>query len=272
MKKVIIFIFILAAAICAVWVSMKACQSGSFSLNPISPSDNMISRNLTLDDFDEIETSRVDIEYTVGTPGNAVLTAPDNVIDNIIVIVKEGELKISLRNEHNYKSDIKATLTVSSSSIKDIDASLSSQVNVHSYINSNDLLDLNATTSARINIDSVKCGEAEFITKTSGKIIVGNLECSGKAFLKASTSAKLNIDKLTANKLDAESSTSADLTVNSGKVGKIDLDASTSSKINMFADYDSGKADASTSGRINLASDNNLNSRETSTHGRIKVR
>ena len=271
MKKLVIFLFVFAAAVVAAWTMITVCKNGSFNLRSIVPSEQMESREISIGDFDEIETSRVHIEYTVGTPGKAILTAPVNVIDDITVKNYEGELEVYADNNTNYKGPLNATLTVSSSRIKDIDASLSAKVNVNSAVISDDKIDLFASTSARINIDSVVCNEAEFIAKTSGGITIISLKCSDKAFLKASTSGKLQVSDLTADKIEAESSTSANIKVDSGKTTKIDLDATTSSKIEMLADYEGGKADASTSGQIALATDR-LTERATSTHGRIKVR
>lgn len=271
MRKIIVFVFVLAAAVCAAWAIITACNNGSLIFKSVTPSQNMISREFDLGDFDEIETSRVNIEYTVGTSGKAILTAPDNVIEDITVTVKEGDLKVFVNDKTNYKGALNATLTVSSSHIKDISASLSARVNVNSPVITCKNFDLYASTSSSINIDSIVCDEAEIQTKTSGAITIDNLQCSDKAFLKASTSAGLEVKELIARKIEAESSTSASINVNGGKTTKIDLDASTSSKIEMLADYEFGKADASTSGLIKLGIDR-LSERATSTHGRIKVR
>lgn len=271
MKKVIIFVFIFAAAVVAAFISISTLCNGQLIFKTITPSDRMQTREINIGDFDEIETSRVNIEYTVGTPGKAILTAPDNVIGDVVVKSHYGELEVFIDNKSDYKGNTKATLTVSSSRIKDIDASLSAHVNINSPIVINDQLDIYASTSAKVRIDSVICDEAELTAKTSGTITVGNLSCNRKAYLKASTSANIDVDKLTSNKIEAKSSTSASITVTGGKTEKIDLDASTSSSIKMFADYKSGKADASTSGFINLVADN-LTERDTSTHGRIKIK
>lgn len=270
MKKVLIAVIVLAAAFVTV-AMVTALNTSSKLFKSETPSKNIVSRELALGDFDEIDASRVDIEYTIGTPGKAILSAPDNVIDAINVDIRNGELKVSVDDRKNYNGKLNATLKVSSSSIKDIEAALSAHVDVKSPVITVEKLDLNASTSAEITIDSVVCEEADFVTKTSSEITVASLTCSDKAFLKASTSANLSVGKLCANKTEAESSTSASIRVNSGKTTKIDLDASTSSDIEMFADYDFGKADASTSGNINLSYDK-LTERATSTRGRIRFK
>ena len=53
----------------------------------------MVTRQLSLGNFDEIDASRVDVVYSVGTPGTATLNAPDNVIDYIKVKNDHGTLK-----------------------------------------------------------------------------------------------------------------------------------------------------------------------------------
>lgn len=277
MKKVIIFVFIFAAALVAAWISISAISNGNVSFNTrlifktITPSDYMMTQEMIIGDFDEIETSRVNIEYTVGTPGKAILTAPDNVINDVVVKTVDGELKVYIDNKSDYKGNTKATLTVSSSRLKDIDATLSSNVNINSPIVINDEFDVYAATSANVRIDSVSCGDAKLVSKTSASIQIASLNCYREASMKTSTSADLGVVVLTSAEIEAESSTSSSITVTSGKTGLIDLDATTSSDIKMFADYTGGKADASTSGNIILATDK-LTNRATSTHGRIKIR
>ena len=54
---------------------------GNGARTNIRPSNSMATRQFTLGNFDEIDASRVDVVYSVGSPGTATLNAPDNVID-----------------------------------------------------------------------------------------------------------------------------------------------------------------------------------------------
>ena len=101
--------------------SSESDGSLSISINRRSEdvSNNIITKNLKLGDFNEIEVSRVNIVYSVGTPGSATLSAPDNVMDKITVSTRGGKLKVNVSDEVNFRGRLNATLTVSSSSIKE---------------------------------------------------------------------------------------------------------------------------------------------------------
>ncbi len=265
MKKVFIYIVILAALVCSI-----TCSAIEFGKKKITPSDNMITRELNIADFDEIIASRVNIEYTVGAPGRATLTAPDNVIDEIVVECHDGELKAYVKNRNEYKGNLNATLTVSSDCIKEIDATLSARININSPLDIKSL-ETNVTTSATINIGTLNCKDCDLSTSTSGSIKIAQLTCSDKAELEASTSGLVDIAVIKTDKLEADASTSGKVSVKNGKINKVDLTATTSGNISLSAAYTRGEAVANTSGHIRLASDN-LTSRTSNTGGSIKVR
>lgn len=275
MKRTFILPLIVAAMMlpastaCVSVNSSETDGSLSISINRRSEdvSNNIITKNLKLGDFNEIEVSRVNIVYSVGTPGTATLSAPDNVMDKITVSTRGGKLKVNVSDEVNFRGRLNATLTVSSSSIKEIDAALSSNVKVTTPIVYSGGLDLEATTSALIVLGEVKSEEADIEVSTSGCVKIADLKCADEIDVSASTSGSVKIAKATSKGFDGEATTSGTVKVECGSIGDVDLDASTSGSIKILAAVSGGTADASTGGTIKVNTSNI--SKTTSTGGRI---
>ena len=235
----------------------------------IRPSNSMATRQFTLGNFDEIDASRVDVVYSVGTPGTATLNAPDNVIDYIKVKNDHGTLKLWVDNDVNINGRLNATLTVSSRNINEITATLAAKVEVTTPLVVDGGLDLEGSTSGSIVLGVVKCEKADFDFSTAATVHVTSIICEGKLDIDASTSASITIDKAIASSLDADAATAASVKVAAGSVGKVDLEAATAGKVKVAADITGGKASAATGGSVRTHVDK-LSEKTTTTGGNVK--
>lgn len=292
MKKILSILFLTAAIAATSVVCVRAYATESKRITSISSA--MTTRQLNLADFNEIETERINVVYTIGTPGTATLTAPDNIIDLLEVKVRDHKLiaRVNLRENNRLNginnARLNATLTVSSSAVKEVEAYLSAKVTVKSDINITSDFDAETSTSGSIEFKSVKCNSFDAECSTSGSIVLPSLTCNktdletstsglidiktlicSKSELEASTSSNIKINNITADYAEATASTSGNITVKGGKVINSELEASTSGQVTYKALTVNGSAEANTSGSISAAGLNSFRSLTKETGGRL---
>lgn len=247
----------------------KIALFGNNSQNTIKPNDDVVAKQLTLGDFDEIETAGISIVYSVGTPGTATLKAPSNVIEYIIAKNDNGTLKLYFDNDVKFNKTPNATLTVSSRGVKEITATIGAIVNVTTPLAMDDEVELKATTGAAINIKDLNCEKAEIGITTGANVNIKNLICEGKLDFGATTGSSITVDKATSKRLEAGVTTGASITIVAGSVGKVDLDATTSGTIKVAADISGGEATATTASKIRTHVEK-LNDITATTGGKVK--
>lgn len=210
----------------------------------------MVSRTFNLGDFHELEVSQINVELTQAPAGEATLTAPSDLIDKIVVKQKGDDVEVYVKGKKfgENKSNLNATLTVSSSAIKEIEANCAAEVNIKGELRSANDIDLTVSTAATINASVVTCRKADLEASTAGTLNVGRIVCTGE--------------------LDAEASTAGTIKVNSGTAAYAKLEASTAGTVTVNAELNGGRAEASTGGTIKAPTANL--SIEKSTGGSVK--
>lgn len=268
MKKVIIPLAILAALICAGGVSMHIYADHSDKHTISSLSSTIATRSMQLGDFNEIDASRVNVVYTTGTPGNATFTAPDNVVDLFEIRVYGGELKVKLKDGVRYNhGNMNATLTVSSTMLNEVKASLSSKVYVNSDITTHSDFKTKASTSAEIVLKNITCADFDCELSTSANVTADTVTCN-KFDYESSTSAAVKVAYLNAGKTDIEGTTSSSAKIGGGNLGVVDFDLSTSAAITANGTISRGTASATTGASIKCQTAN-LSRKSASTGGHI---
>lgn len=220
-----ISLFIVCAAASAVSIVAKVAENSKASeLEGV--------KNITIADFDEIETAFVDINLVADMPAEeARLAAPEDMIDKIEVRVDDRTLKVSYKNKRkaDLRNNEQPTLTIGLRSIKSIEASNAATVKAASlpYV---DELEIETSTAAAVDIDSVKVRKAEFDAQTAATIKIGNIS---------------------ADSLEAEASTAATVKIDTGKTAVADFTASTAATIiAKGVKANSGQASATTAGTV----------------------
>lgn len=239
--KILYALTILAVA------TLPACASKT-----LRPSSNIVTKTVSISSFDEIDVSRANVIVRIGTPdGTAKISAPDNIIDKLNVECRKGELTIGYPSKYNINGNVRTTVEVTAASLSEIDASLSSKVEVRGVIESTDKLDLQAGTSATILLGKVSAAQCDIEASTSGTVSIQQLTTSGKTEITVTTSAKAKIGDLTCRKLEATSTTSGDVEVKGGNASVAEYTATTSGSIDASAlTASTGEATANTSGSI----------------------
>ena len=259
-RKILLLLTIVAGVVCT------SCG------RVVRPSDNVVSHNFTLADFDEIDAAVVNVQYSVGTPGSATLTAPDNIIDLIEVRVDKGELEVALKDNVRISGRVDATLTVSSTSLREVDCAAGAVVTVGTPIMLNSDFDANVSSGAKLHIASLSCkgidvevsSAAEVVIDScfgakfegeaaaAGNMAVRNLSIEGAISLETSSAGKIDIDSAVCRRLAIEASSVGYAIVSRGDVGTVSIEASSASSVKVGATFDGGSAEASSGASVHV--------------------
>lgn len=227
--------------------TLPACASQT-----LKPSSNIVTKTVSISSFDEIDVSRANVIVRIGTPdGTAKISAPDNIIDKLNIECRKGELTIGYPSKYNINGNVRTTVEVTAASLSELDASLSSKVEVRGVIDTTDKLDLQAGTSATILLGKVSAAKCDIESTTSGTVSIQQLTTSGKTEISVTTSADAKIGNLSCRMLEATATTSGDIELKGGKTDRAEYTANTSGSINASAlTATTGEAFANTSGSI----------------------
>lgn len=155
----------------------------------------------------------VRIVYIPSATQSVVVTAPDDIIDNVTVSFRDGTLKAEYDNKGNRRStnigDI--TVTVKARSVTDFKATVGSNIIVQGTIDApGKSLEFDSRVGSQITATGIAADRIE---------------------AEASTGSSLKLKDISVRKVEAGSSTGSTITL-SGTAGYADLEASTGSSIN----------------------------------------
>lgn len=267
MKKAIFAFLAVAALACASVITVFAAKRGKID----SLSSTMATKTMTIEQFTEIETNRVNVELTPAAySGQLKLTAPDNIINYIDIKCRNGKLSIKFDEDVQYsKGNIKATVYVSAPCVNEIEANLAAVVNILAPMSVAGDLEFEANTAATISADKLKVdGKFSVDANTAANINATDVCCTVADF-EANTAANIKIAKLSAKKAKLEANTSGNLEISAGSAPYATFDGNTAGTISAAKFVvESGSADASTGGTVkchvkSLSSD-------SSTGGKVK--
>lgn len=253
---------ILLAAFCAAGLTIYAAMNG----DRFRPSDTTATRNLTLADFHEIDASVASVEYTPGAEGMAVLEAPDNVINDVKVSVRDGKLTVCLAD--NFRRNVRSTeslrikVKVASKTLDDVNLTTGAKLTVNGDLSIAGDFELECETGAMAVLKNVECSDADISAETGSSVEINALSAN-KADIEAQTAGNIKVAELMANLVDCEASTGAVVTVQKATTPYAELEAATAGVVTVGGDIVDGKATASTAGTINCPS----NLRRTATTG-----
>ena len=256
---------IVAVAALAMLPVVKACASS------IVPSSNLITKTVSVGNFDEIDAAQVKVIVRVGNPtGTAKITAPDNIIEKLKISNSGNELKIGFQKNFNIKGSSKTTVEITVPTLKEIEANLSAKIEIRGQLNTSGKLELCAGTSGTILMGKATASSVDMEVGTSGTISIQQLSATGTAECEASTSGAIKINKLACSKIKAEANTSGAVSVSGGHADEADLEANTSGAINVSPmNIETGKAEANTGGSVKC-NIRDISKIITNTGGRIR--
>lgn len=240
----------------------------------ITPSSNIATKSFTINKFNEIESSIVNIIYNVGPATNtATITAPDNVMPYISVQSDNGRLKCQLREGVNIRGKFNATVTVYAPKVEEIEATTSSTIEVRGKLTT-DNLEVNTSTSGKIvfNNGVHSDGTVEFNAETSGKITLTTL-VANTVELNSFTSAVVTIDTITATDVEFNSETSGNVEVKTLITKNAECQANTSGDISIDTiTTDNLDCESTTAGSISVkAGTITIGNYEANTNASVRI-
>lgn len=230
MKKLIIPIICLAVCITASAISVISYATSRAERKEQKNSGAPSSQIVAVGTFDEIETEAVNIRLSIGTASTeGTLSGDPDVVAKVRVENDNGKLKVVYDNPGRKSNLNLATLTVSAATVKDIEASLASNVTVDGFIVSDDKVELNAETAAKISVDNIQAPSLDIDAETASKITVKratltSLKCEAETashISVAGTCDTMTLSAQTAGKISASHMKAASTTAEAYTGGSV---------------------------------------------------
>ncbi|KQT25689.1 hypothetical protein ASG22_02965 [Chryseobacterium sp. Leaf405] len=248
MKSTTIFIF-------SAFALLASCDGKHDNRNKDNWVDKVVSKDNgplkqkeITGDFDEIEVSQaIKAEVIKSNVEKVVISAPENIIDEVLVDNSGGNLHI------HYKQGIRVM----------------NNHNVSAKIYTRDFTKLEANSAASITVKDKFIQDKTEVEASSAASISGDLEAN-KMDINVGSSSSFN-GKIWAVDLDIEASSAASITV-TGKAKNVDISASSGSSISadeFVADH--LKAEASSGSSVDVAATTTINA-EASSGGSVNVK
>lgn len=216
-----------------------------------SDSEGDSKNTIEIGDFTEIETAGVDVDLKVGPDaGKVLISGPEELTEHLVVKLSGHTLEIKYDKSIGRQPKDRAKVTVTTSQISDIEASIGAKVKVFGTLDSDKSVELEAMTGASILVDGIST------TK----------ECE----LTATTGATIKIETLNAETLEITATTGALADVATGSARLAELTASTGATISCAGvTAATGSANANTAASISC-NIKNLRDQNAGTGGSIK--
>ncbi len=203
----------LAVSLCLM-ASLTACNVGA-----VSKADKAsVTKNITVADFTGIDAATgIKVIYTQGPLKPAKVTAPRYIFDYLVVKVKDGTLDVKLDNSYwkkfNSNND-DITVTVSSPSVNDLEASSGASINVKGALNVRGKADLEASSGASISIPAgiTSTGEIDLESSSGASIKITGLKTS-KMECDLSSGSYMNLTNVNVSAAGFDLSSGASCTV-----------------------------------------------------------
>ncbi len=217
--KIIALISAILAALLSLVVYITCVATPLFG-ESLSGSGKIISRTLSIPDFNSIDASRATkVVISDKINGQIRIEADDNLIDKVIAEVNEGELEISIDKSIKNITNTHITVTVPANGmIRSLEASSAASITSEVVLQATQF-DADASSAAKINV-SVQSDKCEIDASSAAKIemqlqtVTCNVEVSSAAKVELSGSAeKCVADLNSASKLQAEKFVVANYTI-----------------------------------------------------------
>lgn len=185
-------------------------------------SGNVISQQREVGEFSGVIVGGdFDVEITTGGSSRVVISADDNIIDDIHTKIDNGKLKITLKNGLNLrKAHMKASISVPSLNL--IKSSASARVKLVNQLRSDSKVTLKASSASSIS-GNIHAPTTDVESSSGASIEIGGE--TKKLYVAASSGASIRAFDLLSETTDAEASSGGSACVHAS----VKLDASASS-------------------------------------------
>lgn len=221
--------------ICSV-ITVLAVSLMSCSTNRVTPSSTFVTFEVAASSVNAIEgSSSIKVIYTQAPKTAVIVEAPDNLADLLDISVKSGVLSAGLKPLANVSGSTNVTVHVSSPSLRKIDMSSASNLEIVQGLVIDGNLSVDASSAASISMTG----------------LIGN-----NVSIDCSSSARVLISGINVAAVSAEASSAAQIDL-AGECRSVSFEASSAASINASElKSEGGHASASSAGSISSGSSN----------------
>ncbi len=169
------------SAICLALLASTACKS---SATPIKPSNNEITKDVSLSNFDAIALSgSIDVTYETGNTPSARIVGSDNIVPLVETKVSDNTLTIKYKDGTQIKGSTYVEVYVVAPAVTQYTVNGSGEISIESRLNAPDK-EISATIngSGEIWTKNIECKSLDATVNGSGEITLDS-------FVKAQTLA-----------------------------------------------------------------------------------
>lgn len=179
--------------VCLSWLMLNGCKYRTGS-------GNMVTRVEDVSSFDKISVSGA--FYVEVVPGSAEqrvqVTADDNIMEDVLVRVEDGELRIKMRSGTNY-NDVYPKVIINIASLDKISTSASAKVQVKNTLKSSGKIQLETSSAGTIIADvdapSIDADASSGSTlELSGRTQSYTAQCSSGSIINSASLLSENTD------------------------------------------------------------------------------
>lgn len=181
------------------------------------------------DKVTSIDTSSgIRVEYTQGSVTSVTLTAPDNIIDDVEVTVKNGELNCGMKTKRRVNKPI--TVTVTSPGVDELDASSGSSIKIVDGLDMPGAeMEISASSGARIDINNISAESIEGEASSGSALRIDGAKATTMAY-STSSGSSMRVESITAGSVTGKSSSGSSMGL-SGTSKYVELRASSGSSL-----------------------------------------
>ncbi len=177
--------------------------------------------------------------YTNTKSTRIEISAPDDIIDNVVAESRGNTLYIKLKPKNSHGRSVstsgKVSVTVSGPLFNEFEASSGSRIVCSSRLvySASSKVEVDVSSAASVVLPGVECGKLDVEASSASSVKVSSVKAE-KVEADASSAAKCELRAISADRLEVDASSSSSVTV-AGKVRSVEVDASSASTVNMTA-------------------------------------
>lgn len=196
----------------------------------------------------------VKYNYTNTKSTRIVITAPDNVIDNVVAESRGNTIYIKVKsNNYNRRTTTSGNIsvTVSGPLFSEFEAQSGSKIVCANRLvySATTKVKVDASSASTVVIPGIECGKLDVETSSATTVKIISVKAD-RVEADASSASKCELRAIRADRLEVEASSSASVTV-AGKVHSVDVEASSASSVNMASlTYENVQVDKSSAASV----------------------
>lgn len=201
----------------------------NLTMGEVEKGGPMKTITIQADKVTSIDTSSgIRVEYTQGSVTSVTLTAPDNIIDDVEVTVKNGELNCGMKTKRRVNKPI--TVTVTSPGVDELDASSGSSIKIVDGLDMPGAeMEISASSGARIDINNISAESIEGEASSGSALRIDGAKATTMAY-STSSGSSMRVESITAGSVTGKSSSGSSMGL-SGTSKYVELRASSGSSL-----------------------------------------